>query len=190
MLARGRLSSRCCPLTTPARSLARYSVALATSSSVLTASRADGHLGCQSVTTDDSVAALIHRFYDEAWNRWNDAAVDELLSDEFVFRGSLGDETVGRNGFRAYRDKVRAAFPDFRNEVRELLVDRHRAAVRLRCSGRHTGELFGIEPTRRVVRYEAAAFFHEQDGRLSEAWVLADLEGVRAQLKTETVKQD
>jgi steroid delta-isomerase-like uncharacterized protein len=140
------------------------------------------------MTAHDSVAALIHRFYDEAWNRWNDAAVDELLSHEFVVRGSLGDETVGRNGFRAYRDKVHAAFPDFRNEVRELLVDRHRGAVRLRCSGRHAGELFGIPPTRRVVRYEAAAFFHENDGRLSEAWVLGDLERLRAQISTETNK--
>ena len=142
------------------------------------------------MTADDSIAALIRSFYDEAWNRWNDAAVDELLSDEFVFRGSLGDETTGRDGFRAYRDKVRAAFPDFRNEVRELLVGHHRAAVRLRCSGRHAGELFGIQPTRRVVRYEAAAFFHERDGRLSGAWVLADLEGLRAQLSTETNKRD
>jgi len=139
-------------------------------------------LGFEPVTRGDLFTALIHRFYDDAWNRWDDDAVDALLSDGFVFRGSLGDEAVGPRGFRAYRDKVRAVFPDFRTEVVEIVVDGARAAVRLRFTGRHEGELFGIQPTRRVVQYEAAAFFHLREGRLSEAWVLGDVDGLRAQL--------
>ena len=55
---------------------------------------------------------LIERFYARAWNSWDDAAVTGLLDERFVFRGSLGDEVTGRDGFRGYRDKVRAAFPD------------------------------------------------------------------------------
>ena len=122
------------------------------------------------------------RFYTDAWNRWEDAAVDELLTDDFVFRGSLGDEARGRDGFRAYRDKVRAAFPDFRNEVRDIVDDRERAAVRLRCTGRHDGELFGIAPTSIKVAYDAAAFFHSDGVRLRQAWVLGDLAILRNQL--------
>jgi len=136
----------------------------------------------RAMTADDPIAALIHRFYDDAWNCWNDDAVDELLSDEFVFRGSLGDEAIGRDGFRAYRDKVRAAFPDFSIEVVEMVVDGDRAAVRLRFTGRHEGELFGVPPTRRFVQYEAAAFFRHRDELLSEAWVLGDVDSLRAQL--------
>jgi predicted ester cyclase len=134
------------------------------------------------LTSDQQITDLVLRFYREAWNRWDDLAVDELLARDFVFRGSLGDEARGRDAFRAYRDKVRAAFPVFHNEVRELIVDGERAAVRLLCTGRHDGELFGIEPMGRRVSYEAAAFFRASRSELGEAWVIGDLDGLRSQL--------
>jgi predicted ester cyclase len=128
------------------------------------------------------IADLVRRFYGDVWGRWDDQALEQLLSKDFVFRGSLGDEEHGRDGFRAYRDRVRAAFPDFCNEIVELVAEGDRAAVRLRCSGTHLGTLFAIQPTGRAVTYEAAAFLRSRDGRLSEAWVLGDLDGLRAQL--------
>ena len=124
----------------------------------------------------------MQRFYADAWNRWEDRAVDELLSTDFTFRGSLGDHVHGRDGFRLYRDKVRSAFPDFHNEVREIVAEDERAAVRLRCSGRHEGELFGIAATGRSVAYDAAAFLRARDAQLCAAWVLGDLEQLRRQL--------
>jgi predicted ester cyclase len=124
----------------------------------------------------------VQRFYARAWNRWEDSAVDDLLAPDFVFRGSLGDEARGRDGFRAYRDKVRTAFPDFHNEVTELVAAGQAAAVRLRCTGRHEGELFGISPTRLNVAYDAAAFLRSDGAQLCEAWVVGDLEALRRQL--------
>jgi predicted ester cyclase len=128
------------------------------------------------------IRTLVERFYSDAWNRWDDGALDEILTADFVFRGSLGDQARGRDGFRAYRDKVRSAFPDFRNEVREIIAERDRAAVRLRCSGRHGGELFGLAATGLSVAYDAAAFLRAYDAQLCEAWVLGDLEHLRSQL--------
>jgi hypothetical protein len=74
------------------------------------------------VNHDQQIADLVLRFYRDAWNRWDDTAVGELLTDDFVLRGSLGDEVRGREGFRTYRDKVRAASPDFHNDVGELIA--------------------------------------------------------------------
>ncbi len=128
------------------------------------------------------IADLVQRFYRDAWNRWDDGAPEELLAVDFVFRGSLGDEARGRDGFRAYREKVREVFPDFHNEVRELVVSGEQAAVRLLCTGHHNGDLFGIAPTGLQVAYEAAAFFRSCDGQLRETWVLGDLDGLRDQL--------
>jgi predicted ester cyclase len=129
------------------------------------------------------IADLVRRFYRDVWNRWDDQAVDQVLADDFCFRGSLGDEERGRDGFRAYRDRLRAAFPDFRNDIIELVADGERAAVRLRCSGSHEGELLETAPTGRFLVYEAAAFLRSRDNQLCEAWVLGDLDGLRAQLR-------
>src|SRR5581483_1557496 len=46
------------------------------------------------------IAELIERFYAELWNSWDDSAVDRTLSPGFVFRGSLGQQTNGRDGWR------------------------------------------------------------------------------------------
>jgi len=123
-----------------------------------------------------SIRQLVERFYSEAWNRWSEAAVDELLDERFVFRGSLGDEVGGRDGFRAYRGKIRAAFPDFHNEILDLVVEGSHAAARLRYSGHHRGEILGLLPAGTLVTYDGAAFFTARAGRLAEAWVLGDKE--------------
>jgi len=125
---------------------------------------------------------LVTRFYHRLWNEWDDAAVDDTLSADFLFRGSLGDQTRGRDGWRRYRDKVRSGSHDFHNEIVDLVAVGHRAAARLLYRGTHSGPLLGIEPTGRTFSYAGAAFFTVSRGRLAEAWVLGDLAALRAAL--------
>jgi steroid delta-isomerase-like uncharacterized protein len=131
----------------------------------------------------DPVETLIHRFYNQAWNRWDDTVVDALLAEDFVFRGSLGEETVGRDGWRAYRDTVRAAVPDFHNEIVDLVVAPGRAAARLRWTGHHRGLLLGHPGRGQPIAYTGAAFFHAAEGQLTAAWVLGDLDSLRRQVE-------
>jgi len=125
----------------------------------------------------------VARFYEDVWNRWDDVALVEVVAEEFDFRGSLGDETQGREGFRDYRDRLRAAAPDFRNEVIDLIAGTDRAAVRLRCTGHHRGLLLGLPPTGRAFSFSCAGFLTAAGGRLTSAWVVADLDDLRRQLR-------
>lgn len=127
---------------------------------------------------------LVGRFYRELWNNWDDAAVDEVLAADFVFRGSMGNETRGRDGWRGYRDTIRPGAPDFHNEIIDLIASADRAAARLRYSGRHDGTLAGLPATGRRFEYAGAAFFTSAHGKLASAWVLGDLDGLRRQLQT------
>jgi steroid delta-isomerase-like uncharacterized protein len=137
----------------------------------------------------DQVAAgmheLIHRFYADAWNRWDNSAVDRILAPDFEFRGSLGETVRGRDGWRGYRDRLRAAVPDFHNEIVDLVVAQpDRAAARLRYTGHRHGELLGVPGDGRWIEYAGAAFFTARGGLLGAAWVLGDLAALRAQLTT------
>jgi steroid delta-isomerase-like uncharacterized protein len=125
---------------------------------------------------------LVRRFYEDAWNRWDDTAVDELLAVEFSFRGSLGDEVVGRDGWRAYRDRVRRAVPDFHNEIVDLVAAQGRVAVRLNYRGHHRGVLLGRLGRGETIEYTGAAFFRCSDDHLVEGWVLGDLDTLRRQI--------
>lgn len=129
------------------------------------------------------VAELVHRFYTDLWNRWDDSAVEELLSPDFRFRGSLGQMVEGREGWRAYRDMIRGGSGDFHNEVIDLVVADKRGAARLEYSGTHTGPLLGFDPTGRRFSYAGAAFFTASADHLTEAWVLGDLKALSAQLR-------
>ncbi len=125
----------------------------------------------------------MRRFYDELWNRWRFDLASELLAPELVFRGSLGDTVRGRDGFLAYAGRVRAAFPDFRNAIEELVIDGNCVAARLRYTGTHQGEIFGARPTGERITYVGVAFFtFDAAGRIARAWVLGDLVTLFAQL--------
>jgi predicted ester cyclase len=130
----------------------------------------------------DETEALVRRFYEQLWNRWDDGAVDEVLAADFEFRGSLGTVTRGRDEWRGYRDDIRAAVPDFHNEIIELVASVGRAAARLVYTGHHHGVLLGHRGDGARIRYEGAAFFRSGSGQLTAAWVLGDVDALRRQL--------
>jgi steroid delta-isomerase-like uncharacterized protein len=126
--------------------------------------------------------ALVTKFYEELWNKWRVELVDEILSPDIGFRGSIGAEARGRDEFREYVARIRAAFPDFHNQVDGLIAEGDRAAARLTYTGSHRGELFGIAPTGACVTYTGFAWFTLRDGLIAEAFVLGDREELKEQL--------
>lgn len=128
------------------------------------------------------VRDLVGRYYEQLWNEWNDTMVHEVLSAGFMFRGSLGTETRGRDEWRRYRDTVSSGASDFHNEVVQLVIDGDEAAARLAYTGTHTGRLADLPPTGRRFAYAGAAFFVARDGVLGCGWVLGDLAGLGRQL--------
>jgi steroid delta-isomerase-like uncharacterized protein len=126
--------------------------------------------------------AIVRRYYDDLWNRRDTALADELIATDFAFRGSLGTETRGRDGFLRYVATVRAAFPDFDNTVEELIAEGDKVVARLTYRGTHRGELFGVEPTGTAIAFAGVAIFTVRDGRLATGWVLGDTLGLLRQL--------
>jgi steroid delta-isomerase-like uncharacterized protein len=119
-------------------------------------------------------AAMVRRFYDELWNRWELWLADEIVASEVRFRGSLGTTLAGREQFKGYVEQVRAAFPDWHNKVDELIDAGNRVVARITCSGTHQGDLLGVPPTGRRVSYPAVAIFRLAGGVIEEAWVVGD----------------
>jgi steroid delta-isomerase-like uncharacterized protein len=126
---------------------------------------------------------LIRRFYEELWNAFDRRKVAEILTDDVRFRGSLGQERFGHSGFTEYMDMIETSFPDFTNDVEEIISEGDRAFARLTYRGTHRGTLFGIPPTRRRVEYAGAAVFRFRGEKIAEVWVLGDVHGLLQQLR-------
>lgn len=118
--------------------------------------------------------AVVRRFYGELWNRWQLGAAEEIVSGTLRFRGSLGAICGGRAAFKRYVETVRAAFPDWHNQVDEMLAVDDRVVARMTWSGTHRGVLGDVEPTGARVEYVGAAFFRLAEGLVEEAWVVGD----------------
>jgi predicted adenylyl cyclase CyaB len=125
--------------------------------------------------TGTGAGDLVRQFYQRIWNEGDLSAISELLATDVRFRGSLGNETSGRDPFRAYVRSVRGALADYRCEILALVSEGNRAFAQMRFSGRHVGTFRGYEPTGKMVEWLGAALFLVVDEMISEVWVLGDL---------------
>ena len=126
--------------------------------------------------------SLIRRYYSELWDAWSTAAIDELISPNIVFRGSIGTVVNGSDEFKQYVNKIRAAFPDFHNHIEDLIGEGDRVAARLTYTGTHRGELFGFPGTNRRITYGGIAFFQFRQGKIVSGYVLGDTESLERQI--------
>jgi predicted ester cyclase len=127
---------------------------------------------------------LVIDFYQRIWNSGDASAVPELLCADFSFRGSLGAELKGLAALWEYVCEARTSLAHLRCDIVECVSDGQRAFAKMRFSAIHAGELRGRPPSGLLVQWEGAALFHFEGGRIRELWVLGDLVGLDALLKS------
>lgn len=126
--------------------------------------------------------SLVRRYYAEVWNVWSASALEELISPEIDFRGSIGTAVKGIAEFKQYVNRIRAAFPDFHNHIEELIAEGEKVAARLTYTGTHRGALFGLPATGKKITYAGIAVFEFKGPKILRGDVLGDTENLKRQL--------
>jgi ketosteroid isomerase-like protein len=106
--------------------------------------------------------ALVRLLVDEAMNGNNLEALDELCSPKLAPK------------LRAAFTQFRGAFPDWHQELLELVAEGSTVVARFRCTGTHRGAWQGLEPTGRTMRIDEVYFFRFADNRITGMWGLED----------------
>lgn len=125
---------------------------------------------------------LVRRFYYEVWNQADEVVAKAILHADFKFRGSLGPEKIGPDGFIDYMRSVHIALANYTCEIDRLVSSGSEVAARMTFHGNHRAEFFGVPATGQTIRWSGAAFFETDNGRITSLWVLGDVESVRSQL--------
>jgi steroid delta-isomerase-like uncharacterized protein len=125
---------------------------------------------------------LVGRFYHEVWNRADEAVAREILRADFRFRASLGPERRGPDGFIEYMRSIHAALAHYTCRIDDLVTMGNRAAARMSFTGIHRERFFGVEATGRTITWAGGAFFTTDGERITELWVLGDIDSVKQQL--------
>ena len=124
----------------------------------------------------------VRTFYHAIWNNADKTVIPDLLTEDFLFRGSLGLMQQGHAGFANYLDQVRNAIGEYRCEIVDMAEEGDKVFARIAYSGIHRGELFGYAPTHGRIKWDGVAIFTFSDGKIAELWVLWDVNGVMKQL--------
>jgi steroid delta-isomerase-like uncharacterized protein len=134
-----------------------------------------------SAVDETDYAALAKKFYD-AFTR-NDSDVTDLMTEDFVEHEEIPGIPATRDGVRQWLEMMHGAFSDLTMTAEEAVGLHGTGAVRVRTSGRHTGEFMGIPATGREISVEGIDFVKlTEDGRCREHWGLTDMAGLMAQL--------
>jgi steroid delta-isomerase-like uncharacterized protein len=126
--------------------------------------------------------ALARRFYDEFWTRGNADAADELIAEDLVHEQFPEGWPRGREGFKRLVHTWRAAFPDMRETVSQVLCDGDWVVVRFTLQGTHRGDFYGVPATNRKVSAEGVDLLRFRDGQIAEWIYYEDAFSVFAQL--------
>jgi predicted ester cyclase len=136
------------------------------------------------VITDANPKQLVRSYFDEVLTQRRIDRLDELLDQGFRSYAPSG-ASIDRDQYQAAVAATLAAFPDLAVTVEEQVAEHDLVATRWSAVGTHSGDLFGIESTRRRVRVSAMHMHRTRDGRFIEHWEVIDLHGLLAQLTRE-----
>lgn len=113
------------------------------------------------------ITRILNVVYEEAVNKGNLDALDEVFAPDYVEHGVLGD-FVGLEAFKGLLMQWRQAFPDVHTTWSDPIQDGDRAAWRSTMTGTHLGDLPGIPATGKQVRLDTIDMGVARDGRAVE----------------------
>jgi predicted ester cyclase len=114
--------------------------------------------------------ALVRRLV-EAINRNNLDVIDELFSPELA-------KLVRRTS-----TQFRSAFPDWHQDITDLIAEGDTVVALFACSGTHRGTWLGLAPTnKRFEQVPEVYGFRFLDGKVVDFWGLEDTAGRLKQL--------
>ena len=117
--------------------------------------------------------ALVHRWFEEVWNKGRVEAIDEMFAEDGLAHG-LADESGyplrGPAGFKAFHEKFRTAFPDIIVTIEDLIAESDKVAARCSVRGRHAGDSLGFAATNKPMEITGVSIIRVKDGKIVEGW--------------------
>jgi predicted ester cyclase len=130
-------------------------------------------------------AAVVRRFKEAQGTKDEAEAMREVLAPNYKrWRGGI--EHLAANaldqGFPGPGSYLRGAFPDRTDTIEAIVADGDHVGMLFRVRGTHKGNFFGIAPTNKPFDIHELGIFRLADGKITEAWFMADELGLLQQL--------
>jgi predicted ester cyclase len=129
----------------------------------------------------ESAKALVRQVVDD-WNRGDLDALDEHLDPAYVNRDPNNPEVTDLPSYKRWAAAARAAFPDLRVTIDDLIAEGDRVAKLWSFEATHRGEFLGIAPTGRPVTWSGITIYRVTGDKVAECIWRTDALGLLQQL--------
>jgi len=127
-------------------------------------------------------AVAMKRLYDLI-NAGDIDGFGECLAEDFVEHEEMPGLEPSKEGVKQLFHMYRAAFPDLRMDVQDVLVSGDKAVARVRATGTHQGEFLGMPATGKSVDVQLIDITRfGDDGVALEHWGVFDALSLMQQL--------
>ena len=121
--------------------------------------------------------AAVRLFYEQIDKR-NLDIVDELVAVDYVGHVPGFEDVTGRKGLKDLLVVFHSAFPDLFHVIEDLIAEADKVVGRFTLRGTQKGELLGIAPKHRSVKFTATGIYRFENGLLAEDWIEYDALGI------------
>ena len=116
--------------------------------------------------TRRSLVADIYRVYQTG----DLASLDDLVAVNVTDRSAAPGQMQGLSGFKQLVGQFRAAFPDGKVEPEEMLVDGDTVVAKVKLTGTHVHDFFGLQPSGKRVAAKGVETYRFANGVVVEMW--------------------
>ena len=117
--------------------------------------------------------AIVRRWFNAQSSATYDlVTLDKLTAPDFVYHNP-GQPDVHTHEERKQKVIIgfSAAFPDLKYDLKDIIAEGDRVALRYSFSGTHKGEYMGIAPTNKHIDLTSLCIVRLAEGKVAEMWV-------------------
>lgn len=135
-------------------------------------------------TMSEANKALVYRFMEEIFNKGNLSVADEIVAVDYVNHAAPPENSIGPEPVKQMVATTRAAFPDMKTTIEEVVCEEDKVVIRATWRGSHQNEFtfFPGPPSGKSFAQAQIHIYRIADGKLAEHWEVADMLGWMQQL--------
>jgi predicted ester cyclase len=139
---------------------------------------------CQS-TDQNSILEKNKKVVLEYHKVWNEGKIDNLndiLTPDFVCHYLTDGEWKGIEGAKTEIDNWRTIFPDWHEEIVDIVQEKDKVVTRYKASATHTRTYEGIDSTGAKIEIYEVSIYRMSNGKIAEQWCFPDDPSIKTQI--------
>lgn len=135
------------------------------------------------IMTTDQYKSIARRFVEEGLNKNNWTVISEIQGSGYTeHQPTPPGFPTGLEGYKQFATTFRAAFPDYRYNVDDVIAEGDKVVTRITGQGTMKGAFAGMTATNKHASWSEIHISRFKDGKIVEHWGIVDQTGMLQQL--------